>query len=379
MWFLARKEITRNPTRFALFAGLVGLVAFLVFVMTGLSTGLGEANVSGLRALTADAPVVAFAPSVQRSLGRSDVDAGDRAALAAIPGVVAVDAIGQSMVNLTTPAGTTIGVALLGATPGTPGLPNGTGTATATATGTGTAPGDAAGIVLDTASQGDLHVGDVVHVQPGGRSLTVTGFADLGSLQHAPVAATDLATWQRVRYGAFASDTDPVPDRASAFLLRVEAGRADEVRAAVDARGLDAATTAEAIAASPGYREETGTIDLIRGFLFGIAALLVGTVFWVLTIQKEGPLAVLRAAGATRRLLLLSYVVQVTATTLVGVGVGLVAASLVGLVMPARAYVLTPADALTAAGLLVVLALVASAASMRRLLTIDPLLSLGRL
>ena len=66
MWFLARKEITRIPTRFALFAGLVGLVAFLVFVMTGLSTGLGEANVSGLRALTVDALVHEHSPAMYR-------------------------------------------------------------------------------------------------------------------------------------------------------------------------------------------------------------------------------------------------------------------------------------------------------------------------
>ena len=161
--------------------------------------------------------------------------------------------------------------------------------------------------------------------------------------------------------------------------MRTAPGSTESVRDAVNGLGLDPATPADAVAASPGFKEETGTIDLIRGFLFGIAALLIGTVFWVLTLQKEGPLAVLRAAGASRGLLMVSSVIQVAVTTVTGVAVGLAAATLAAAVLPATAYVLTAVDLVTATTLLVTLALVASTASLRRLFTVDPLLSLGRL
>lgn len=366
MWFLARKEIVHNKTRFGLFVGLVGLVSFLVFVMTGLSTGLGEASVSGLRTLTARADLVVFAPAVEHSLSRSDVDVADQATIAATPGVTAVAPMGQSMINLVSSSGATTSVALVGV-PADGGF----------------VPTDRVpptnGLILDNEAKADVAVGDVVNVQPGGQALTVSGFADLGSLQHTPVAYTPLATWQQLRYATFESNGTAVPDRASAFLVQTAPGQTNAASAAIAGESLDPTTPGEAISASPGYSAETGTINLIRTFLFGIAALLIGTVFWVLTLQKEGSLAVLRAAGAKHAMLLVSYIIQVAATTVTGVAAGLVAATLASLVMPATAYVLNRGDVVTASVLLIVLALAASATSMRRMLTIDPLLSLGRL
>lgn len=367
MWFLASKEIVNSRSRYALLTGLVALIAFLVFVMTGLASGLGNASVSGLRTLTDDAALVAFAPSVQQSLGRSDIDADLAGSVSNRSEVVAIP-VGQSMVNLRTGTGATVTVALVGV-PADPRFVH-----------ADRVPGDDE-VILDDGLADEHEVGEQLAVQPGGRTLTVAGFAELGSLQHTPVAYSSLSTWQRVRYAPFAADDAPVPNRASALLIAI-AGSVDSstVRAELGRHGdLDIVTTDEAIAASPGYQEETGTISLIRGFLLAITALLVGTVFWILTLQKEGSLAVLRAAGARPSLLLGTHLLQVTTTTVVGIGVGVVAARLAAAALPTTAYLLTAADVAVAAIALTVLALAASAASVRRLVAIDPLLSLGRI
>ena len=365
MWFLARAELRHGRSRFALLAGLVALLAFLVFVMTGLSTGLGEATVSGMRSLTAGTDAVVLSADAQRSLARSDLPAADAATAATAPGVTGAWAVGQSMATLGA-RDHEEGVAVVGLPADAP-----------------TAPAGLAdrpdGVVLDqqVADDAGLHVGDTVTLAPGDLRLTVVGTEDLGSIQHAPVAVTSLSTWQRLRYAPFAPDGTAVPDRTGAVLVRTT-GSLDAIGAATGA-GTEVVTTATAVTSVPGYAEETGTIGMLRAFLFAIAALLVAVVFWVLTLQKEGPLAVLRTSGASRRLLLGAYLVQVLLVTVAGVALGLAAASGAAVLLPAGAFVLTSANALAAAGLLVVLAVAGSATSLRRLLTVDPLLSLGRI
>jgi len=363
MWFLARREMAHDKMRFSLVVGLVTLVAFLVFVMTGLSTGLGEATVSGVRSLTESSDLVVYAPNVQRSLARSDLDTGDAQRVAAIPGVASVTPVGHAMTNLAAPGGAIVTVALVGAD-----AEVGTGSA-------GHAPGT---VIVDASARDRLSEGDVVTVQPGGTTLRVAGFADNGSIQHTAVARTDLVTWQRIRYAVPGGSAAAPPERASALLVTTDPGASVGVVAAITGLGLDAATPGDAVRATPGYKEETGTIGLIRAFLFAIAALLVGTIFWVLTIQKEGALAVLRAAGARRGLLVGAYTLEVALTTLAGIAIGWIAAGAAAQLLPATAYRLRVVDAATAAVLLATLALAASATSMRRLFTIDPLLSLGR-
>lgn len=365
MWFIARAELRHGRSRFALLAGLVALLAFLVFVMTGLSTGLGDATVSGVRRLTDGATLVAYTPDAQRSLARSDLPVAQVAVLASAPGVTGAWPVGQSMASVEG-AAHRLAVAVVGVPAEAP-----------------MAPSELAsqpdGLVLDRngASEAGVEIGDTVTLTPGEVHLTVTGLADLGSIQHAPVAATDLATWQRLRYAPFADDPASVPDRAGAVLVTV-AGDPTAARSAATAAGLDVASGEEAVSAVPGFAAETGTIGMLRGFLFAISALLVAVVFWVLTLQKEGALAVLRTGGASRGLLLGSYLVQVLAVSAAGVVVGLVAAGGAAALLPPGTFVLTASAAASAAGLLVALALVGSASSLRRLLTVDPLLSLGR-
>ncbi|MEV6524899.1 FtsX-like permease family protein [Longispora sp. NPDC051575] len=376
MWFLAWREIRHSRVRFGLLATLVALVAYLVFVMTGLAVGLGEASVSGLRHLPADQLV--FASNVQRSLDRSDLP-GDLGTRLTAAGARTATPVGFSMANLA--AGEdVVSVGLLGwpttgstagGQPSTPAPGGAAGRA---------APGwDGTGLLLDrSAADKGLRVGQTVRVQPGGVELTVSGFADLGTYSHTPMAYVPLTTWQQIRR---------TPDRVSAYLIEGHVGiegatgKKDVAGAEGKVRGVPGAEAVDldtAITSVPSYAAETGTVNLIRSFLYAGAALLIGTVFWILTLQKEGSLAVLRATGARRGLLLGSYLMEVLVTLGAGVAVSAGAAFASAALLPAGVFLLTVGDTLGAAALLTVLALLGSLVSMRRLLTVDPLLSLGR-
>ncbi|MEV6606563.1 FtsX-like permease family protein [Kutzneria sp. NPDC051319] len=341
MRFLAWREVRHAPVRFGLIAGLVALTAFLVFVLTGLTVGLGAADVSGLQKLPVDG--VVYAKGADGDLSRSSLPTSDKALIEGVDGVTDVQPLGFTMASLT--AGQrSVPVALL---------------ATDNAE---------SGVVLDNqARDKGLSPGDEVRVQPGNVPLKITGFADLGSIQHAAVASLPLRDWQRLRDAA----------GVSAYTVSTK----DDKTLAAIAKALpdtEPLTKAAAIDAVPGYQTETGTIGMIRTFLYAGAALLIGVVFWILTLQKEGPLAVLRATGASRRLLIGAYVTQVLATALTGVLLGAAAGVAMGAVMPSNVFVLPPGEAAAAGALLLVVALVGAAASVRRLFTVDPLLSLGR-
>lgn len=341
MRFLAWREVRHAPVRFGLIAGLVALTAFLVFVLTGLTVGLGAADVSGLQRLSADG--IVYAKGTAGDLSRSSLPTSDQALIAQVDGVTDVRPIGFTLASLTS-GQHSVPAALL---------------ASDTAEN---------GVVLDNqARDKGLIPGDTVRVQPGNVPLTITGFADLGSVQHSAVASIPLADWQRLRNAS----------GVSAYAVSIK----DKTVLAAIAQALpdtEPRTLAAAIDAVPGYQAETGTIGLIRTFLYAGAALLIGVVFWILTLQKEGSLAVLRATGASRRLLIGAHAMQVLATALAGVLVGAAAGAAMGAVMPPNVFVLPPADAAAAGALLLVVALAGAAASIRRLFTVDPLLSLGR-
>ncbi|MGY0230965.1 FtsX-like permease family protein [Longispora urticae] len=371
MWFLAWREIRHSRVRFGLLATLVALVAYLVFVMTGLAVGLGEASVSGLRHLPADQLV--FAGNVQRSLDRSDLP-GDLGARLTAAGARSATPVGFSMANLA--AGEdVVSVGLLGwpttgsTAGGQPGTPAPGAPAPGGAAGRAAPGWDGTGLLLDrSAADKGLKVGQTVRVQPGGVELTIGGFADLGTYSHTPMAYVPLTTWQQIRR---------TPDRVSAYLIEGSVG-AGATGAVPGVPGTEAVPLDTAITSVPSYTAETGTVNLIRSFLYAGAALLIGTVFWILTLQKEGSLAVLRATGARRGLLLGSYLMEVLATLGAGVAVSAGAAFASAALLPAGVFLLTVGDTLGAAALLTVLALLGSLVSMRRLLTVDPLLSLGR-
>ena len=71
MWF-ALRHVRSGRTRFTLFAALVALVSGLIMLLTGLGLGLGDASISGMNQVDADA--VVEQNGVRLSIGRSLVD-----------------------------------------------------------------------------------------------------------------------------------------------------------------------------------------------------------------------------------------------------------------------------------------------------------------
>jgi putative ABC transport system permease protein len=213
-----------------------------------------------------------------------------------------------------------------------------------------------------------VKVGDDITIVGPDEKLTVLGFTHSGSYGHVDIAYTSLATWQRLVYGESAHG------RFSAVAIRAGGGNA---LAAIDrAAGTKTETKTHAYHGSPGFSAETATMDLIRGFLLLISALVVGAFFTVWTVQRTRQIGLLKAIGASsgyvvRDALGQLGVVLVTAVgALVGVGLG----SLVGNEVP---FSLRAGPVVGSAAVLVALGMAGSLVAIRRITSVDPILALG--
>lgn len=363
--FLALREIRAASGRFLLMGSVVVLVAALVGIVSGFTTGLGNDTVSALRGLPADQ--MAFASDAKSDqFNRSLVD---REALGDWRGRDGVEAapLGVSITRGTTDRGTDVDVAAFGVEPGSFLAPRPE---------EGRALGSVHdGIVIsrDLADEG-VRTGDTLTVDRLGIELPVTGVAGSASYGHVPAAYLPLDTWQRVRFTTPGASQDKLPDEFSGIALRGEGAAGAPAKVA----GTTALPMEKVYEAAPGYSGERLTMTSIQVFLYLIAPLVVGAFFAVWTVQRGPELALLRALGAARRTLLWHAVLQaalvVAAGTLAGgvlaSGVGLLVGSAVPFSLP-LATLLTTLAGVAAAGL------AGTALTLRRVTAPDPLVMLG--
>jgi putative ABC transport system permease protein len=372
MWFSLR-DVRRHRARFILFGFLVALVGGLVMVLTGLGRGLADASVSAVLRLPGDG--VVLQSEVRSFLSRSTVTSDQLAAAAEVDGVSRIDALGTFTVSArTSDASPANDLTLFGVDPSGALVPEGADLST---------PG-AAWADQSLADKG-VAVGDTLTFEPGKRQVRVAGFLDLGTYSHLPAVYVALGEWQAVKYGPV-DGVGPVPasaaSLASAGVITYDPGVDQEaVGAAVAASvpktevlGRDAA-----VAATPGYKEETGTVDLMIGFLYVVAALVIGVFFWNAAVARTGEIALLRAIGATRGRTVREHVAQVLLVAVAGTAVAAVGSLGLAALLPSGVPFLLPVSAVVSTAVLfVVVALLAGLAPVRRITSVDPLITLGR-
>lgn len=393
--FLAWREMHFARTRFLLMGLVLALMSILIVIISGLTAGLVNDGVSGLKAMNAETIAFEEGTKTDSAFTRSVVDVTSAEDVAAADGVTEATPMGLTIVNAKNQDGTPVDLTLVGVDPGSFLAP---GTAAAGDSVEGetlpamAAPGDrAAGeptstphdvVVSATLKDEGLNIGDVITVERLETPLTIVGFADgQRTFGHVDIAYAPLDVWQEIHAGA--RDGEAAPDDAYSQASVVVARGADGVVPGLDAlsaaTGLDARTLEESFDSSPGYGPETMTLSMIEWFLYIIAALVTGAFFLVWTIQRAGDIAVMRAMGATKGFLLrdsLGQAVVILALS-IGVGVALALALGAGLEASPMPYATELAPVLTGAALLFVFGLIGATVAVFRVTRTDPLTALG--
>ncbi|MFD5789496.1 ABC transporter permease [Streptomyces sp. NPDC127037] len=370
--FLALLELRAARGRFLLMGSVVVLVAALVGIVSGFTTGLGDDTVSALRRLPA-AQLVFSSDARSDQFARSLLDEKTATAWSADADTQTTP-LGVSITRGTTDRGVEVDLAAFGVEPGSFLAPSVT-----TGQGLGGKAPDSVVMSAKLADEG-VRVGDTLVIDRLGIELRVVGLTARSSYGHVPVAYVPLKTWQRIRFstlGAPTSATAAIPGQFSALALRAPQ---DEISAAaLDARYSTTTLTKEkAYEAAPGYTGERVTMNSIQVFLYLIAPLVVGAFFAVWTVQRQPELALLRAMGASRRRLLAHTVLQAALVVVIGTAVGAALAAGVGLLVGEQVPFSLPATSLTLTMCTVAaVGLAGTALTLRRVTRADPLTMLG--
>lgn len=364
--YLALKDLIVAKGRFALVAVVIGLVALLSTLLSGLANGLVDDGISGLRGLPLTH--LALQPGAQSSFSRSTLTDANlepwTEAAAKSGGELEVSPIGVSFFNARRANGETVDIALFGVEPGT--FLAAREDAQAALSGT-------PGLVLsEEFEQEGLRVGDRLTIVGVDTELPVLGFTYTGSYGHVDIAFSSLATWQQLVYG------DNARGRFSA--VAVHADGADDAALAKVAKAADTdlETKEAAYAGSPGYSAESATMTLIRSFLLIISALIVGAFFTVWTIQRTHQIGLLKALGASNAYVLRDALGQLAILLVGAVALGAGVAVAVGLAVPDEVpFSLRAGPIVTSVVSLVVLGLLGALVAVRRITTVDPIVALS--
>ncbi|CAM4373977.1 FtsX-like permease family protein [Corynebacterium hadale] len=322
--FVGLREIGNAKGRFGLIIGVVGLITLLVVMLTGLTAGLGKQNTSALEALNPHSVVFKDMeePSYTTSrVGPEDAQAGD------VP-------LGTGQTLLSRADGTEESVAILGLPEGTR-LPNGevVGTDAVASESLGLTPGE--------------------KLTVGGAPVTVGSTADDLEYSHSPVLWVPTRDWQAAMH----------TDAEGTVLL------------ASDDRGMKLSDSFNAL---PAYGSERGSLLMIQGFLYAIAALVIVAFLTVWTMQRTRDLAILKAIGASNGYLRKDALGQSAIILAVGVILGAAIATgfgaLVGGTVP---FTLSALSTVGPPLLIWVLGLAGALFATRSITNVEPQLALG--
>lgn len=337
---------------------VVVLITLLVGLLSGLTAGLARENTSAVTGLSADHLAFAAPPDGQSvSFTNSTVKESAWRSWAGQPGVEKAQPLGIRTIDAAAVAGErTAAVSAFGVEPDGGLAPSGT-------------PVGPGKVVLSVQVAEDLSARTGDRLRLGGAEVTVAAVAGDASYSHTPVVWTALADWQRLGADGAA--------RATVIALTTTDGA--DLAAGDRAAGTSTLTLDGSLTAIGSYQAENGSLQLMRGFLFAISALVIGAFFTVWTIQRSGDVAVLKALGASTPYLLRDALGQAVVMLAIGTGIGTALASGIGALVSGGAvpFVLEASTVLVPAAVMIALGAVGAALSIRRITAVDPLTALG--
>ncbi|MFB2597432.1 ABC transporter permease [Herbiconiux sp. P17] len=375
--FLALRELRFARGRFTLMGIVIALIAVLVVLLSGLSSGLVNDGVSGLKSMPATAFAFDEGTITDNAFSRSLVDGEQLATWQGAEGVKQAEPLGVSIVNGTTDTDQQVDLTLFGIEPaGFLDPPVSIGS---------TVGDDLAGIVVsETAKSEGIELGTVIILDRIGLELTVVGFTEgQATFGHVDVAYLPIDTWRLIA----SNSAQPGPPTAGQIagldyeyssVVAIDAASGTDLTAIDATAGTMTMSRTSAFNASPGYEAETLTLTMIQVFLYAICALVVGAFFTVWTIQRKGEIAILRAIGASRSYLLRDSMAQAAILLIGFTAIGVAAGVGLGAIMPdAMPFDLEAGPIALASILTITLGLIGAALAVVRISRVDPLTALG--
>ncbi len=353
--FLAWNEIKNNKLRFILIIGVLTLVSYLVFLLSGLANGLENLNKEAIDKWEGDGIILTEESDITLPQSVMDIDAYD--------GNGASDyAVLAQFNSIATTGDIKANVSIFGIKEEEFIMPEVT---------EGKAFEKEGEVIADDSLKEDgFKIGDKLSLSSLDTTLTITGFTDNAKFNAAPVLYTDLETVQQLRFGEGVEELDY---QINGYVLRT-----DSLEAVTVDKDLQVIATQDLIESLPGYSEQNLTLTFMIYFLFIISAVILAIFLYVLTIQKISIFGVMKAQGISTGYLARSVISQTFLLSLAGVITGFILTALTGFFLPAAVPIaLNYLDMLLYGIILIIVSVMGALFSVQTIVKVDPLEAIG--
>lgn len=357
--FLGWKEIKHAKLRYGLIIGVLVLVSYLVFVLSGLANGLKDLNRQAVDSwdasaiiLTADSDISLPSSSFTLADGKKiDVPEKNKAYLGNLSTVIQkVKTDDKEKVSIFGIDKTSFVMPELSS---------------------GKAFSKIGEVVAaDVLKEEGYKVGDTFKVASSDKKVTIVGFTPKAKFNAAPVLYTSMATYQDIKFDRIAED-----DNFAINAIALKGDKASKVDVNSD---FEVTKTESFIEKLPGYSAQSLTLNFMIIFLFVIVSIIIAIFLYVLTIQKVSMFGVMKAQGISSGFLARSVVAQTFILAFIGVVIGFGLTAITGAALPAAVPI--SIDYITLvfyAILFIIVAIIGAFVSVRTIVKIDPLKAIG--
>ncbi|GAB5779895.1 TPA: ABC transporter permease [Staphylococcus aureus] len=348
--FLAWNEIRRNKLKFGLIIGVLTMISYLLFLLSGLANGLINMNKEGIDNWQADAIVLNkdANQTVQQSVfNKKDIE-NKYKKQATLKQTGEIVSNGHQKDN----------VLVFGVEKSSflvPSLIEGH-----------KATKDNEVLADETLKNKGFKIGDTLSLSQSDEKLHIVGFTESAKYNASPVIFTNDATIAKI-------NPRLTGDKINAVVVRDTNWKDKKLN-----QELEAVSINDFIENLPGYKPQNLTLNFMISFLFVISATVIGIFLYVMTLQKTSLFGILKAQGFTNGYLANVVISQTLILALFGTAFGLLLTGVTGAFLPDAVPV--KFDVLTLLVFAIVLMIVSVLGSLFSILTIrkiDPLKAIG--
>ncbi len=348
--FLAWNEIRRNKLKFGLIIGVLTMISYLLFLLSGLANGLINMNKEGIYKWQADAIVLNkdANQTVQQSVfNKKDIE-NKYKKQATLKQTGEIVSNGHQKDN----------VLVFGVEKSSflvPSLIEGH-----------KATKDNEVLADETLKNKGFKIGDTLSLSQSDEKLHIVGFTESAKYNASPVIFTNDATIAKI-------NPRLTGDKINAVVVRDTNWKDKKLN-----QELEAVSINDFIENLPGYKPQNLTLNFMISFLFVISATVIGIFLYVMTLQKTSLFGILKAQGFTNGYLANVVISQTLILALFGTAFDLLLTGVTGAFLPDAVPV--KFDVLTLLVFAIVLMIVSVLGSLFSILTIrkiDPLKAIG--
>ncbi|HHW6582720.1 TPA: ABC transporter permease [Staphylococcus aureus] len=348
--FLAWNEIRRNKLKFGLIIGVLTMISYLLFLLSGLTNGLINMNKEGIDKWQADAIVLNkdANQTVQQSVfNKKDIENkyNKQATLKQTGETVSNGHQKDNVLVFGVEKSSFLVPRLIEGHKATK---------------------DNEVLADETLKNKGFKIGDTLSLSQSDEKLHIVGFTESAKYNASPVIFTNDATIAKI-------NPRLTGDKINAVVVRDTNWKDKKLN-----QELEAVSINDFIENLPGYKPQNLTLNFMVSFLFVISATVIGIFLYVMTLQKTSLFGILKAQGFTNGYLANVVISQTLILALFGTAFGLLLTGVTGAFLPDAVPV--KFDVLTLLVFAIVLMIVSVLGSLFSILTIrkiDPLKAIG--